>query len=193
VNARLIGTIGVAALAVVAACRSKPPAPNIPGLIADLTNPDPEVSGRANLTLIRLGEPAVPPLVELLQSDDVRLRTLAATTLFGLGEKGRAAVPALVATLGDAEASVRLTAAMALGNMGAEAKEAVPALIRSLKDRDGKVSQWAANALGSIGPAAEAAVPALVQAARAEGIRHAAEDAIRRIRGLSPDQPLPAE
>jgi HEAT repeat protein len=95
--------------------------------------------------------------------------------------------------LGDAEISVRVTAAMALGNMGAAAQEAVPALIRALKDQDSQVRNWAATALGSIGPAAESAVPALKRAARIEGSRPAAEEAIRKIRGISPDQPLPRD
>src|SRR6266571_3800781 len=80
-----------------------------------------------------------------------------------------------------------------LQNPGPHAKDAVPALIRSLKDRDGKVRQWSAKALGSIGPAAEKAVPALVQAAKSEGIRPAAEEAIRKIRGLREGQPVPEQ
>lgn len=189
----MVAVVGVATLAVTVACRSTPPRPNVPNLIKDLQNPDPAVSGQANLDLIRLGEPSVPPLVEMLKSDEVRLRALAATALWGLGDKARAAAPALAESLGDPEASVRVAAAMALQNMGEHAKEAVPALIRSLKDRDAKVRQWSAKALGTIGPAAEKAVPALVQAAKTEGIRPAAEEAIRKIRGLPEGQPVPVE
>ena len=188
----LVGAVAVLGLPL--ACRSKPPeADVVPGLIADLQNPDPVVSGKANLALIRVGEPAVPQLVEMLKSDDVRIRTLAVTAFWGFGEKGRAAVPALAATLGDPVDSVRASAAMALANMGPHAKDAVPALIRALKDRDGKVRQWSAKALGSIGPAAEKAVPALVQAARSEAIRPAAEEAIRKIRGLQEGRPIPEQ
>jgi HEAT repeat protein len=121
----------------------------------------------------------------MLRRDDLRLRSLAATTLWGLGARGRAAVPALVATLADPEPALRVAAAMALENMGPAANDAVPALIRSLKDRDPAVRQWSAKALGSIGPAAEEAVPALVDAARADGIRPSAEEAIRKIRGIT--------
>jgi HEAT repeat protein len=190
---RLILVGVVAALGPVLACGSRPPEAQVPGLIADLQNPDPEVSGKANLALIRLGEPAVPQLVEMLKSDDVRIRTLAVTAFWGLGEKGRAAVPALAATLGDPVDSVRVGAAMALDNMGPPAKDAVPELIRSLRDSDPKVRQWAAKALGSIGPAAEKAVPALVRAARSEGQRPAAEEAIRKIRGIREGQPVPEQ
>jgi HEAT repeat protein len=175
-------------LALFVSCSSKPPEPDVPNLIADLHNPDPAVSGKANLALIQAGEPAVPPLIDMLKSDDVRLRTLAATTLWGLGRKGRAAVPALAATLGDSETSVRTAAAMALENMGPHALEAVPALIRSLKDRDPMVRQWSARALGSIGRPAEKAIPALVEAAKSEGIRPTVEESIRKIRGLPAGQ-----
>jgi HEAT repeat protein len=187
----LVGVVAV--LGSPLACRSRPPEVDVPGLIADLQNPDPMVSGKANVALMHLGEPAVPPIVEMLKSDDVRIRTLAVTALWGLGEKGRASVPALAAALGDPVDSVRAAAAMALANMGPQAKDAVPALIRSLKDRDGKVRQWSAKALGSIGPAAETAVPALVQAAKVEAIRPAAEEAIAKIRGLREGPPVPEE
>lgn len=186
----LVGVVTVMGLPL--ACRSPVPEVNVvPGLIADLQNPDPDVSGKANLALIRVGEPAVPQLVEMLKSDDVRIRTLAVTAFWGLGEKGRAAVPALAAALGDPVDSVRASAAMALDNMGPHAKDAVPALIRSLRDSDPKVRQWSAKALGSIGPAAEKAVPALVRAARSEGQRPAAEEAIRKIRRVREGQPVP--
>jgi HEAT repeat protein len=184
---------GLALLGLCAACRSKAPEPNVGNLIADLQSADPAVSGKANLELIRVGEPAVPSLVAMLESSDPRLRTLAANTLWGMGSKGRAAVPALAGTLNDREPSLRVAAAMALENMGPDAAPAVPALIPALKDRDAKVRQWAAKALGRIGPAAEKAVPALAQAAKTEGIRVAAEEAIRQIRGVeSPTEPAPS-
>src|SRR5260370_1577449 len=126
----------VAGLGLSPACQSRSPEAAVPGLIADLKNPDPTVSGKANLELIHLGEPAVPALVEMLKSGDVRIRTLAVTAFWGLGEKGRAAAPALAATLGDPVDSVRLGAAMALANIGPPAPEAVPELIPSLHDSD---------------------------------------------------------
>lgn len=173
-----------ALLTLLVCCRS--PEARVPGLIADLQSSDPEVSGKASLALLEIGEPAVPALVELLKSHDVRQRSIAAATLWGLGARGRAAVPALVATLNDSETELRVAAAMAFENMGPAAKDAVPALIRSLRDRDPTVRQWSAKALGSIGPAAEEAVPALVDAARGEGVRQSAEEAIRKIRGITP-------
>jgi HEAT repeat protein len=179
---RAAGAAGLAALLVLG-CRSQPPAPDVHQLITQLKSSDRGQSGEASLALIRIGEPAVPPLVEMLQSEDPRLRKTAATTLYGFGAKGRAAVPALAPLLEDPDRSLRLSAAMALDNMGPAAAEAVPALIHALGDRDGEVRQWSAKALGHIGPAAASAIPALARSARNDPLRPTMEEAIRQIRG----------
>ena len=164
-------------------CRGEPKAPDPAALVAQLKSSDATVSGAASLELLRLGEPATPALVELLQDPDPALRALAARTFWGMGARaGGAAVPPLADALADADASVRVGAAMALGNMGPVAAPAVPALVRALRDPDAKVRPWAARALGSIGPAAEAAVPALQKAGRLDGVQGPAEEAIRKIR-----------
>ena len=164
-------------------CSSQPKPPDPAALVEKLKSPDAAVSGAASLELLRLGEPAAPALVKLLQDPDPTLRALAARTFWGMGARaGNAAVPPLADALGDADASVRVGAAMALENMGPLAAPAVPALVRALRDPDAKVRPWAARALGSIGPAAEAAVPALERAGRLDGVQGPAEEAIRKIR-----------
>ena len=168
---------------VASGCRSTPKGPNVDDLLTRLKSEDAAVSGAANLEVIRLGEPAVPGLVTMLQSGDVRLRKVAATTLWGLGAKGRAAVPELAVLLEAPETELRLAAAMALDNMGPAAVDAVPALIKALRDPEGEVRQWSAKALGHIGPAAASAVPALSRAAKSDPVRASMEEAIRQIRG----------
>jgi HEAT repeat protein len=177
----LLGVLGL-----LLACRGGSKGPDIAALVRDLQSADQEVAGRANLALISIGEPVVPALVELLESEDPRVRRIGANTLWGLGPKASAATPALATMLADDDTGLRVMAAMALENMGPPAQEAVPALVRTLKDRDTEVRQRAAKALGAIGPAAADAVPALVEAARFEPVRPAAEEAIRRIRGAGP-------
>lgn len=173
----------LAVVLVLGACKSKPKGPDVPDLLTRLQSADTTVSGEANLALIRVGEPAVPGLVEMLRSSDPRLRKLAATTLWGLGAKGKDAVPALAELLADPDPELRLAAAMALDNMGPAAVDAVPALIKALKDPEGEVRQWSAKALGHIGPAAASAIPALSKAAKADPVRPTMEEAIRQIRG----------
>ncbi len=183
----------LAGLALLTACREKEAGPDIAALVAAnitaLKSADPDVSGEANLALIRIGEPAVPALIELLGSNDARLRARAATTLWGMGPKGKAGVPALASGLADPDLDVRLASAMALEGMGSDAREAMPALVRALKDREGRLRQWAAKALGKIGPAAKDALPALAEAAKYDPIRPAVEEAIGQIRGDQPVNP----
>jgi HEAT repeat protein len=169
-------------LTLFAACRAKEAKPDITGLVAALQSGDAEKSGRANLELIRLGEPAVPGLIEMLKDPDPRVRGLAASTFWGMGGKARAAVPALAEALSDPDPSFRTQIAMALENMGPDAKDAVPALIRALSDPDRGVRQASVKALGRIGPAARAAVPALSRALK-KGSWPEAQEAILLING----------
>lgn len=164
------------------ACKRKPQGPDVPALIADLKSEDPEKKGKASLALIGVGEPAGPALAEMLKSDNPAHRLTAASTLFGMGAKGRAAVPALADALSDPDREMRIAAAMALESIGPDAAAAVPALVRALKDKEGIVRQRVAIALGSIGPAAQAAIPALVEAGRWDPVRPAVDEAIAKIR-----------
>jgi HEAT repeat protein len=170
------------ALAAVAGCKSKPKGPDVPALIADLKGEDQEKKGKASLKLIEVGEPAGPALAEMLKSETPAHRLTAASTLFGMGPKGRAAVPALAEALGDPDLDLRVAAAMALESIGPEAAEAVPALVKALKDKEGIVRQRAVIALGSIGPAASSAIPALVEAGKWDPVRGHVDEAIAKIR-----------
>ncbi len=171
--------LGVAATA---ACHSKQIPPDVSRLVADFQGADPDRFGRASLELIRLGEPAVPPLAEMLRSADPQLRSRAATTLWGMGDKAHAAVPALIETFSDPDPALRTSVAMALGNIGPTASAAVPALIKALHDPDRQVRQAAVKALGAIGPGAHAALPALSRILRRSSWPEA-EEAIQKIRG----------
>ena len=173
----------LAAVLAAGSCTSKPQGPKVDDLLSRLKSEDTNVSGEANLAIIRAGETAVPGLVDMLRSGDPRLRKIAATTLWGLGARGKEAVPALAEMLEAPETELRLAAAMALDNMGPAAADAVPALVKALRDPEGEVRQWSAKALGHIGPAAVSAVPALSRAAKSDPIRPTMEEAIRQIRG----------
>jgi HEAT repeat protein len=179
----VVPAVGVLVMGAFAGCRSRTKTPDLASLVRDLQSPDSTVSGRANLALISVGEPAVPAIAQLLGSEDARIRRTAATTLWGMGPKARSAVPALSTTLGDADRSIRVASARALESMGPEARAALPALVRGLQDGDTEVRQWSAKALGAIGPDAAEALPALVRAAKFDPVRPAAEEAIQKIQG----------
>ena len=65
---KVLSAVVVTGLSLLAACRAKEEAPNVPALLADLQSTDTVKSGQANLELIRAGAPAVPGLVEMLKS-----------------------------------------------------------------------------------------------------------------------------
>lgn len=178
------------ALALLPACRGKESPASVAALIEDLKGADKDKSGQANLALIRVGAPAVPAILELLATTDPRLRSLALSTLWGMGAKAEAGVPVLAETLADPDPEMRNAAAMALANMGATAAPAVPALINALGDGDRRVRQTAVKALGNIGPAAREAIPAISRAVK-RGAWPEAEEAIRQIQGRPDETPSP--
>lgn len=105
--------------------------------------------------LVRIGEPSVPGLLDILNGPDPDMRVCAAEALGGIGPGARAAVPALVRALrandpvlDDKARILRDHAIVALGKIGAAARPAVPALnrlldvaLRSRKDAFGS-DEW---------------------------------------------------
>jgi HEAT repeat protein len=84
--------------------------------------------------LARIGDPAVPALIDTLHDPDQSIRAHAAQALARMGPKAAPAVPELILALDDPDREVRQGAARALGQIGPDAEEAVPALIKALKD-----------------------------------------------------------
>jgi HEAT repeat protein len=84
--------------------------------------------------LARIGDPAVPALIETLHDPDHSIRAHAARALARMGPKAAPAVPDLIVALNDPEKEVRQGAARALGQIGPDAEEAVTALVKALKD-----------------------------------------------------------
>jgi HEAT repeat protein len=80
----------------------------------------------------RIGAPAVPALVQTLDSPDAAVRLKAVDVLSHMGPDAHEAVPRLVKLLGDPDPTVRKAAARALGQIGPLAHDAVPALMHRL-------------------------------------------------------------
>lgn len=84
--------------------------------------------------LARIGDAAVPSLVETLQDPDRDVRAQSARALARMGPRAEPAIPALIAALNDSDKEVRMGAARALGQIGPAASEAVPDLIKAIRD-----------------------------------------------------------
>jgi HEAT repeat protein len=113
----------------------------------------------------RMGEPALPALLEVLQGPDDEAATWVAYN--GLPKIGARAVPALVKIIDSPQhAGTRLQehAFNAIIKIGPNAAAAVPALRKQLKSKEHEIRRQAIIALRHIGPKAKAAVPDLIAA-----------------------------
>lgn len=121
--------------------------------------------------------PAVPWLIEALQSPSPIIRVQAAGILRAMAPEGKEGIPALTALLADPEFPVRQFAALALASFGREAAPAVPALVKSLRAEHERSYPAAVVALVSIG---QPALPVLVELLRDPdpSIRRAALDGV---------------
>ena len=84
----------------------------------------------------RIGEAAVPALIDALHHPDPEVREQAGRALSLIGPKATAAVPELIKLLDDDAEPVRRQAARALGQIGPAAKDAIPALIKQLEHKE---------------------------------------------------------
>lgn len=109
---------------------------------------DPDYYMRLNAIdgLVKIGKPAVKPLIEALKNDDPTMRMYAAETLGKIGDV-RALKP-LVSLLEDEDATVRIYAINALGNLKSES--AVKPLLKFVSDEDPAARKSLAEALGKI-------------------------------------------
>ena len=105
--------------------------------------------------------PAVPALIELLQTDDFRFS--AALCISAIGPCAKAAVPSLVPWLDEKNAAARYCAATALGNITTARQEAVPALLQHFDDPNQFVRTAIQLALARHHARAELVVPVLVK------------------------------
>lgn len=116
-------------------------------LIEALDDLDMDMRRAASLALGRLGEPAVDPLIRVLErTGRSTVREAAASALGTLGAER--AVEPLVEVLGDAEVRTQEAAARALVNLGSAA---VNPLVGALKHGDSGVRWNATQVLGKIG------------------------------------------
>ncbi len=106
-------------------------------------------------SLVRVGAPAVPALIDLLNGQNRRMRPCAAEALGLMGKEAASAVPSLQSAIVHSENDqpgkvLRRYAVVALGRIGPAAKAAAPTL-DALLDKNDNDSYHAAIALDGIG------------------------------------------
>ncbi|NTU82535.1 MAG: HEAT repeat domain-containing protein [Chloroflexales bacterium] len=118
----------------------------ITALIADLCGSDESLRTQASFALGVLGEPAVGPLTQLLESPTSEVRKRAAWVL---GVIGAPALPSLLAMAEGPDRNLRIEAIRVLGVVG-EAR-ALNQLLVGLTDGDPRVAARSARAIGKVG------------------------------------------
>jgi HEAT repeat protein len=145
----------------------------------------PMMSGFGPLTLHKIGEPALEPLINALQDEDVRMRRVAAMAMQVVLPnvkdpqiRARAVEP-LIRAMKDADRKVHWYALSALSQIGEPALEP---LINALQDEDGRMRSGAAMAMQIILPAIE---DPQTRARAVEPLIRAMKDADSQVRGCA--------
>lgn len=112
--------------------------------------------------LKRIGEKAIPELIEAISESNSEVRNAGLEALGSLSEKDSSIMPFLIKMLKDPNAKIRAQVAWVLGRRGEFASDAIPALTEALKDQDHEVRGAAAVALGTT--KAVRAIPDLMEA-----------------------------
>lgn len=150
---------------------------DVEGLIKVLENDDILQRQSAADYLVRIGEPAVEPLIEALHNKDEEIQQLAINLLGKIGDSR--AVEALIAKLRYGDYETREAALNAL--LKIEDPQILEALIIALKDKRSSIRKTAADALGRFGD--PQAVEPLIEALRDDDqlVREAAINALIKI------------
>ncbi|MGH7174656.1 MAG: HEAT repeat domain-containing protein [Gemmataceae bacterium] len=148
---------------------SVPAAPykqDVARLVKQLTSKVASEQDKAARALAALGKPAVPALIEALQSDKEGVPGRVARALGQIGESAKDAVPALIARLKKNKGRSRDDAEVieALMRIAPRRKEVVPGLRAILREPSSNPCRiHAVVALGKLGSDAKEAVPDLIK------------------------------
>jgi HEAT repeat protein len=121
---------------------------SVPLLRRALTDDEQQVKRAAAESLTELGAAAVPGLTAELQDPDPRVRAWSAFGLSVLGVQGKDAVSALLPVTEDPDPKVRRNALMALCAVNAYGEVARPVVRKALQDADPEVRGYAGEAMG---------------------------------------------
>ncbi|WP_397569574.1 HEAT repeat domain-containing protein [Schlesneria sp. T3-172] len=105
----------------------------LPVLIGTLKDEDANVRFSAQQALYRLGEAAVPALIDALDDEETQL--VATSILGGMGPAASSAAGRLANLVESPNHSVRREAVFALASIGGDATSHVPELIKALEDK----------------------------------------------------------
>lgn len=109
--------------------------------------------------LARIGEPAVPHLIKLLDHKNLQPRSLAAKALGEIGPPAKPAADALKKALTDNTVNVAAEAAVALVLIGLPPADSLALMKRAIDEPNGGIAAYAIDALPRMGAAGKSLIP----------------------------------
>lgn len=125
--------------------------PDIPGLVALMSDGASELKWLATEVLVNIGGPAVPALNAALMDQDFDTRDCAAQVLGRIGAHAELVLAGLIETSKSPDQFVRSRAVGALGTIGRPTEAVLLALKDALKDQSKHVRWAAVNSLSGMG------------------------------------------
>jgi HEAT repeat protein len=132
----------------------------IPTLINTLGDRDWRVRYRSIGTLVKIGEPAVPALMQVINHNDSTVRQGVVEAFGEMQVTDPEIIASVASLLKDKEEMVRGKAADALRNIG---KDAIPILVESYEKSNSEMKILIMSAIGGIGADAQTAIPKITE------------------------------
>lgn len=120
------------------------------------------VRRQAIKSLARIGQPAIPHMIQVFQNDEYQVRNCAAGVLVEIGQP---AVPPLIEAVRVQRSTALMYAIFTLNRIGPLSEEAIPPIVAVLNDEsaDAEPRFWAAVALSDNGYKSDKLVPVLLR------------------------------
>lgn len=134
----------------------------IPPMVGLFSRRDEQLAGAAADLLTKVGEPAVPALIEVLQQGNRAVVRYAIRALHDMSWRAAAAAPHLLPFASSRDADRRAFVIEILGQMRVP-EVALPTFRKALKDRNADVRQRAAWAINRLGAEGAEAIPELLK------------------------------
>jgi HEAT repeat protein len=154
----------------------------IPQMVGLFSRRDEQLAGAAADLLTKVGEPAVPALIEVLQQGKSAVVKYAIRALHDMGWRAAAAAPHLVPFASSRDAGRRAFVIEIIGQMRVP-EVALPTMRKALKDRNKDVRRQAAWGIARMGTEGAEAIPDLLKRVKDadDGVRLAVLKALGQV------------
>lgn len=142
--------------------------PALPDLLDALQTKNEDLRLNAAIALSKIGKSAVAPVGKLLENEDLDTRFYAVWTIGQIGPDARETLPTIIKLMNDKNEGIRRKAAFALGRLAGDPGSTMTVLVKAFADEHDDVRQAAGDALAKFG---KAAIPPLLDLLKGENTK----------------------